>query len=150
MLKKIVFLIACGFSLSACGANSDLTTSQVETSTDGGSGDAVAADPPPVTLGSYPWLLITEVQTLENGNTIVRGLVLDENDPPGIPVFKGHLIRRDDAGFHAAVPIHVRNRITGEVWFEIPTTWVESKLIAVMSGPGYTNTDFPVCDFPTQ
>ncbi len=109
------------------------------------------ADPPPQTLGSYPWLMIIEYKISADRQTVeVRALVLDENDPPGLPVFFGYLKNTDDLPEtrNLRIPIIVEDRVAGLVSFTIPYRWfVSNKTVGVMTGPFYTNASFPLCDF---
>ncbi len=105
------------------------------------------ADPPPVTLGSYPWILITKVtKSPDMTMTTVEGLVLDLDDPPGIPTKFGYL-RVGEEESKVTYPIKVDDRLKGIISFQLPTSvYNQEELIAVMTGPGYTNIDFPVCE----
>ena len=107
---------------------------------------SVPADPPPITLGSYPWIIMTKVtRSLDQTMTTVEGLVLDEDDPPGIYTFSGYL--RVGRSSKVTYPIIVLDRVKGKISFQIPTALFDpDNLTAVMTGPGYTNIDFPVCE----
>ncbi len=79
---------------------------------------------------------------------MVEGLVLDLDEPPGIPTKFGYL-RVGNKNSTVTYPIKVEDRATGKISFKIPTTVYNDanskKLTAVMTGPGYTSIDFPVC-----
>ena len=111
------------------------------------SNDPVLAEPPPITLGSYPWIVITKAIKSADGKTVTyQGLVLDEDDPPGIYTRSGYL-RVGPRSNTVIYPIVVLNNAKGLISFQIPVGLFNNvEMTAVMTGPGYTDVDFPVCD----
>ncbi len=172
-LNRILLITLCGLVplLSACTASqfplgalnqkssSDSKEAGLPSTTPPSGGDSSSpiptgptpADPPPQTLGSYPWLMIIKYQISADRRTVqVRALVLEENDPPGIPVFSGYLRNTDDLAEtrNLRIPIVVEDRLAGLVSFTIPYRWfISNKTFGVMTGSFYTNAKFPLCDF---
>lgn len=145
-------MIAADANASGIGAAAVVATNTGNASTTAATGttsyEPVLAEPPPVTLGSYPWIIVLDTKLSPDGSMrTVRGLVLDEDDPPGIPTRSGYLRvgRRNSKEIY---PIFVEDRQKGIITFQIPATlsFNDKSLTAVMTGPGYTNIDFPVCD----
>lgn len=116
-----------------------------------GSPAPAPADPPPQTLGSYPWLMIIKYEISANREMVkVRALVLEEDDPPGIPVFSGYIQNKRDhiEARNLKVPILVEDSLTGLVSFTIPYRWFFSnKTEGILTGPFYQDASFPLCDF---
>ena len=111
-------------------------------------GEPTPADPPPQTLGSYPWLMIIKYQISADRKTVqVRALALEENDPPGLPVFSGYLINTEyPETSNLRIPIVIEDRLAGLISFTIPYSWFTSnKTDGIMTGPFYTNAEFPLC-----
>ena len=148
----ILLLLSCSeLSLKFDSIKGSTSLLSVQNSSSGASAEPASssepADPPPITLGSYPWILITKVtKSPDSMMTTVEGLVLDLDDPPGIPTKFGYL-RVGEEESKVTYPIKVEDRLKGIISFQIPTSVFHPKeLTAVMTGPGYTNIDFPVCE----
>ncbi len=145
-------MIAADANVTSIGATVMVAANAGDASTTAATGttsyEPVLAEPPPVTLGSYPWIIVLDTKLSADGTMLtVRGLVLDEDDPPGIPTRSGYL-RVSRLSSKVIYPIVVEDRLKGIITFQIPATLSlkDNKLTAVMTGPGYTNIDFPVCD----
>ena len=113
-----------------------------------GGGGITPAVPPPQTLGSYPWLRIMKYQISADRQTVqVTAFVLDEDDPPGLPVFSGYLKNTEyPETINLRIPIVIVDRLAGLVSFTIPYKWFTSnKTEGIMTGPFYTNEEFPLC-----
>ncbi len=108
------------------------------------------AEPPPITLGSYPWILIQKVEPLPDGTTKYYGIALDENDPPGIPISSGYLrYNHARSSKWIQVPIRITDKRKGFLEFTLPKglKFTVDEIDVILSGPGYTSGVFPVCDF---
>ncbi|WP_413288640.1 hypothetical protein [Bdellovibrio sp. HCB337] len=110
------------------------------------------AEPPPVTLGSYPWIIVTGYHYSHDSKVaIFKGISWDENWdddeplPDGTPFFSGYVIRKDDR--RTKYPIEIEDARKGRLSFTVPASWVHEDMLVVLSGPGYQNEDFRVCDF---
>ena len=111
-------------------------------------GGPTPADPPPQTLGSYPWLRIMKYQISADRQTVqVTAFVLDEDDPPGLPVLSGYLKNTEfPETINLRIPIVIVDRLAGLVSFTIPYRWFTSnKTEGTMTGPFYSNEKFPLC-----
>jgi hypothetical protein len=108
------------------------------------------AEPPPITLGSYPWVVITKVEKVPGtANIRVYGIVLDEKKPPGIYIRDGYMFVEAAGRSRLTVPLTVISKKDGLISWEMGNLEMKHarELDAVMTGPGYTNVKFPVCDY---